>query len=166
MHLPNILEQGISKGEVPLYPGCTLSHPNLTSSANPSAQHWCAGNGLDKTKVRLTVRVEEKNPALKGWRQLVLERNVNRRWARKLDPYGQGKFWHIYFGVIRPEDITQVCLLNGGEYTPVAGDGLDALLASIKKEKEKVETVPNQPDFLRLKPGFESSWLLDGLAGS
>lgn len=159
LHLPRILQEGISRGEVPISPDERLNAPNLTTNGNPSAHRWAAGSGTDKTKVRLTVHVPEGDGRLEPWKDVCRRLRVERWWQRRLDPTGQARFWFIYWGVIPPEWIKLVELRRDEGYVPCPPDELRDLLAAVEAEHQKLVFVGN---LLMLKDGCDSCWLLDG----
>jgi hypothetical protein len=159
LHLPRILRDGINQGQVPISPQMILNAPNLTTSGSPSAQRWAAGGCTDKTKVRLTVSIPGGDERLEPWRDVCRRFRVEKQWQRRLDPTGQGKFWHIYWGVVPPEWIEAVELRDGDAYAPCTGDELRDVLAAVEAERGKLVI---EGDMCRLRDGCESCWLLDG----
>lgn len=161
LHLPGILREGITQGEVPVSPDRRLNGPNLTTSGNPQAQRWAAGSAGDKTRVRLTVHVPEGDGRLESWQGICRRLRVERRLQRWLDPTGQAKFWFIYWGVIPTEWIKVVELRQDGDYVPCSPDELRDLVAAIEVEREKLVFEGN---CCRPKEGHDTCWLLDGQA--
>jgi hypothetical protein len=162
-NLPTILREGLVKGRVPLAPTDYRRAPNLTSNPNPRAQHWALGGATDKTKVRLSVRIPEGEPRLEAWRDVCRRLRVDQHWQRGLDPFGQGKSWFVFRGVMPPEWITVVDVRRAGGYAPCRGDELGRLTAAVEEELRKLIFVDgaNGELYVGLKPGHTGSWLLD-----
>lgn len=170
-HLPPILQEGLKDGEIPVSATESAVGPNLTGSLNSLLQHWAVGL-LDKTKVRITVEVDEADPKLKKWKSLV---KGSRQWIKALDPYGQGKFWWVYFGIIPPSSFRTIELAaENGTYRVIEGEDLRDLIDIIVEEREKFilsETPhPVYPDrkvvSCHLREGHNGSWLFDGLVSA
>lgn len=158
-NLPPILKEGIKLGEVAVSPGHRVNAVNLTTNPNPGSQSWKQHQPTDKTKVRLTLQLPQPDPLLRPWRDFCKERQVDKKLMRLLDPYGQGKFWWLYFGTIPPQVIEAIEVFSASEYRVVAGDELQARVAAIEEERLKFDV---NGEFVTLKKGFTSSWLLDG----
>src|SRR4051812_37978511 len=112
--LPSIQREGLTKGEVPVSENERATGPNLTGSGNPFSQHWREGSVVNKAMVRITVELDQADTRLKNWRNQVWRGGNDAR--KLLDPYGQGKFWWIYFGIIPTSAFRKVELLDGGGY--------------------------------------------------
>jgi hypothetical protein len=170
INLPEILRDGIDRGEVPISPTDIRQAPNLTSSPNARAQAWAVDSNItDKTKMRLTVRIPGKDERLETWLSISRRLRSPTWWQRRLDPTGQAKFWFVFWGTIPPEWITVVEIRNDDDtYSTRSGEVLDALVRDIVTEREeKFNRRGKGPDaVLQLKPGVEDSWLLDGPAVS
>src|SRR5262249_46332243 len=106
--LPQILREGISKGEVPISPTDLRLAPNLTTSHRAESQFWTCGSVVDKTKARLAVDIPDGDQRLEAWPALIRRCNGPKWYHRRLDPRGQGKFWFVFWGVIPPEWIGAV----------------------------------------------------------
>jgi hypothetical protein len=169
LHLPSILREGITKGEVPLDPRTPYNKlpqaPNLTSNGNPHQQSWIGGL-TDKTKVRLTVEVPDED--LTTFRQVRDKYGIRASWLKRLDPSYDRRNWYFAFGGIQPSQIVAVEVLENRSYRQIAGDELDELVARIEQEKEKLDIgtishgVLAGATSIQLKSGHSSSWLLDG----
>src|SRR5947209_527584 len=104
LHLPCILREGISRGEVPLSGQEVRQAPSLTSDPSPLALEWCALGSTDKTRVRLAVRVPAGDGRLQSWEEVCRQFGVGREWQRQLDTTGKrGKSWFVYWGVLPRE---------------------------------------------------------------
>jgi hypothetical protein len=135
--LPPILREGISRGEVPLSPSKVLQGPTLTTSLSATVQHWREGSGIDKAKVRLSVRIPDDDERLEAWRDVCRRYQVPKWWQRALDSRGQGKFWFVFWGTVLPAWITAVEVRGtGDDYSAVAD--LAALVQRILAESEKL----------------------------
>jgi hypothetical protein len=161
-HLPYILREVVTKGDVPASPGETRQAPNLTSNPNPLAQLW-PGGFTDKTKVRLSVRIPEGDGRLVPWLEICRQARAPRWWIRALDPTGQAKLWFIYWGVLPPAWFEAVGVREGRDsYKLWSGESLDRLAATIDEERGRMEFF--EDGSVRLLPGHPDSWLLDGPA--
>ena len=118
-HAPLILEQGISRGEVPVSHTESTTGVSLTRDGIARRQAWCrttrmicGGDVLpvDKTAVRLTVQIPDDDPRLLPWKEAACRLGVTTSYYRELDASGGGgdRDWYVYFGVIPPEWITRV----------------------------------------------------------
>ncbi len=158
-HLPSILKSGLTMGEVPIEASPTPNAVNLTTNQNPDAQFWKRGSAMDKTKVRLTVQIPHDDASLMSSNNFCKQRGVSKQWQRAIDPYGQSKFWYLYFGPIPPTRIEKVEIMENGEYVLKCGTELNDAIASIETESQKFV---RDGDFVRMRDGFHTSWLLDG----
>jgi hypothetical protein len=172
VHLPAITREGLTKGEVPLSMrdvkyGPRLSAPNLTRNADPAALHWENGFGLSKTTVRITVAIPPGDPKLVAYLTLCRKRGAPRRVLRTLDPHGQAKNWWVYHGTIPPAWFSEIAIHDGSGYVPLGSEELQNLIDRIEKEKENLVFFRNNGfEYVRLKDGVASSWLLDGKTDS
>jgi hypothetical protein len=160
LHLPPILREGITMGEVPI-PVSTdrfPSAPNLTTNPSPDAQLWMCNGKFNKLRVRLTVDVPDGDGKLQSWTDTSKQHNIPRSWSRRLDPTGQRKFWYIYWGVVPTAWITSVEVRDRLGYVPVAGDVLAGLVDRIDEESRHFI---RNGDFTSVAEGHEDSWLLD-----
>jgi hypothetical protein len=165
--LPDVLQDGITRGEVALGPTDYRQAPSLTTSMQGRAQTWARGSALDKTKVRLAVAVPDGETRLEWWPEVCRRLNVPRRYQRALDPTGQGKFWFVFWGAIPPDWIRAAEVRGeGDDYgPPLAGEVLAELLAKIRAERERAgldrtETCP-VTGAAWVTPTDPDSWLLD-----
>jgi hypothetical protein len=163
--LPPIMRVGLINGEAPLSGDDWLQAVNLTSNPSAEAQHWCRGTPVDKTKVRLTVHLPEGDARLERFRDACKRLGVRKDFQKRLDAYGQGKFWFYWWGTVPPEWIESVEVrAPDGTYAPCQGEGLQDLLRTVEEEWGKFEVTEDWRGFvcIRFKPGVKESWLLDG----
>ena len=141
--LPAILEEGLSRGEVPLNDRDTLNAVNLTTDPAPH------GHGLDraghvvtadesakmflvtgtlippgtvyanKKAVRITVKVPSSDRALKDYlpwaRKHIEHKYLKRLIAAAGGGTAKAKTWKLYFGVIPPSAFVSVDILERAE---------------------------------------------------
>ena len=169
-HLPDILREGISKGEVPTGPERDFTkRPNAVNLTligdRGSQQDWNGNNVFDKTKVRL--EVEWPDAGLKSFCDMVREYNVSPQWVDEIDPWKQRDKWFFVFGTITASQIREVCIFDGAvrNYVPVVGEDLTELVRQIEGEtRDKLPRIrmPNGIVAFRLDDKNSNCWLLDG----
>ena len=100
-YLTYILQYGIRRGDVPTSPFEGFNAPWLTNNPSWKSQGWSRG-GLDKTAVRLTVHIQDRDTKLKYWPALAKELQVEDFWYKALDATGSNgsNNWFVYLGVI------------------------------------------------------------------
>ena len=135
-NLAEIIEAGLSRGDVPTGPGVGLQAVNLTSDGSPD------GHGLDKAghvwteeesrkvlasegvwippgtvnenkrAVRLTVKVKSSDRNLKRWLHWA-RKNVDADYLAQIHRVaGKQGTWFLYFGTIPPSAITAVDVID------------------------------------------------------
>lgn len=106
-HLPAILDDGLTRGDVPLTPTGGTNAVWLTGDPNPAVQGWAGGF---KTAVRITVDLDSGDPRLVKWSDYATERGVDPGWHKILDQTGGGgaNDWYLYFGRIPAETFESV----------------------------------------------------------
>ncbi len=143
LHLPPILKDGITKGEFPVDYYKVLQYPNLTKEKNPlSNTVWSQGSTIDKTKIRLTCNVEEKNlkNQLSYWKEL----KVGKQFIKDIDKYGESYNWYIYLETITPNMISLVEIkTKNNEFSEIKGNELKELLERIEHDRQRIEFVGN-----------------------
>jgi len=166
-HLPAILREGVTKGEVPAWPDPDQSKrpnaPNLTSIGSRKAQQWCGElNIFDKTKIRLQVEVTRDE--LATFNEMVALYDTPKWWVKALDPLNQRDHWYFAFDGISVEQIVEIAVAddNSDEYVPISDVDLDRLIGAIEDERKTLPCVetPQGPALEFTEP--PDSWLLDG----
>ena len=113
LHLPRILAEGITRGDVPTDKVGGFNAPWLTVDPRSGAQGWAGGGGANKTAVRLFVTVPEADERLRRWLDLAADRGVSAEWLHRLDGgTGESGNWFVYEGVIPAEWIERVEILG------------------------------------------------------
>jgi hypothetical protein len=159
-YLPAILREGIYRGEVPITQSKILQAPNLTTNANPAAHRWVADCLADKLSVRLTVKIQPGDTRLVSYRNVFNRHRRDKKFFRRLDRYGQSKFWLIFWGVIPPESIEEVRVRDvSSEYRVYSGDALQQLVSAIEEERRKLRF---EKEGVGLREGYEDCLLFDG----
>lgn len=105
-HLPHILKDGLSRGDVPLNPmEWGVNAVWLTDNPDPGNQDWKTGSPVDKTAVMIEVELNVPNISLVKWSVYARKKKIDPQWYKKLDETGggQSEHWWLYFGVIPPE---------------------------------------------------------------
>ena len=107
-YLPKILEEGITRGDVPTSPTGGFNAPWLTRNRNPGVQRWTAGSARDKRAVRLTVEVPASDPNLIHWPRFA-RLHLSNKWRKALRRAGGNDVdWYFYRGEIPVGWITHV----------------------------------------------------------
>lgn len=170
IHLPRILREGITRGEVPVSPNTPVTQlcaPNLTTNPNPVDQHWCFGCPINKTKIRLTVDVADEK--LTSFRQVKEKYKMKASWIKILDCSYERRHWYFAFGGVPVEQITKIEMLDNGAYRELAPEELRELVARIEEERNTkftfvAVTSGRRAGHIapRFKDGHHESWLCDG----
>lgn len=134
-HLPSILREGLSRGDVPLTPTTGLNAVWLTSDASPDGHGLSSGEVIaadvaaragvstggkgfrthDKRAVRLLVNIPRGDRRLVRWRPWA-RKNIELNWLAALENAGGGsakaRTWFLFWGVIPPTWIREKVLLG------------------------------------------------------
>ena len=106
-HLPMIQEGGISRGDIPISQKISLKAPSFTSDNNRNRQGWSIGSAVDKLQVQISVEIDEDDPNLWSWSELVNKYKIKKKWINILASGGSDpNTWYIYMGVIPPSMFT------------------------------------------------------------
>lgn len=171
LYLPEILRDGITRGEVPINPHTrTLADnaANLTTSRDALAQQktWAEGI-LDKTKIRIIVEIQESE--LMTFGQLKKKYSLSKEWLNRIDPHKEGKHWYYAFGGVKRSQFVRVEIRSENRYKPIKDAELTDLVQKIELEIERALIIDPKTnstlvnDFvLRFKLGVCESWLVDG----
>jgi hypothetical protein len=150
-YLPSILEEGLTRGDVPLGPRKFGGNAVwLTLNADPAAQAFWAGEGerlatdeerrhleslfgkpvppgsrfADKRAVLLAVEIPDEDPKLVQWLRFARLRGVNPKWLRNLR---SSPDWFIYRGAVPTDWIIEIAGLS---------EQAQATIASFNAESE------------------------------
>jgi hypothetical protein len=166
--LPDILREGITRGEIPVGPHLRYSDcpkaANLTSNPNREGQQcWCHGGASDKTKFRLTVEL----PDCEIISCLAVKRQykIADQWIKKLAPNGEQSQWFFALGGVRPEQICTVAVREpDGNYLDIPCDELPSVLEYVEQERQRIEYVstPGGARCVAITADNQDSWLFDG----
>lgn len=98
MHLPGIMQEGLTRGDVPVTPTGGLNHPWLTDDPEPRQQQWAQGCVYNKVQMRITVELPDDPLVydLRRWPELATELGVDPHWYAALEKVGGGKGEHWY----------------------------------------------------------------------
>jgi len=141
--LPRLLREGITRGDVPVSPTEGYMAPWLTDDPSFTKQGWKSGSFLDKTEVRLTVKVEADK--LQTWAQIVVKHNVNPVWAAAMVHSGgkpDGTTWYAHRGAIKAKQIVE-WELRSDDLPPLDPMGIPEAFGKLKTagtEKKPVTT--------------------------
>lgn len=171
LNLPDIMREGISRGEVPVSPQLAYCDrpqaANLTKDGNPANQHWRNGSSMNKVAIRLTVEVPRTD--LLTFKEAEERFTIPPAWSATLGSLTQRRKWYFALGGVRPDQIQAVERLVNGQYRRLSEAKLEALIAAIERERDKKLTRVLVPGGLfkgatayRWKAGFSDSWLIDG----
>lgn len=166
LHFPAIMQEGLTKGEVPVNATSQLPQAvNLTRIPQREKQSgWGALNNImDKTKVRVSIEIDREE--VLSFKEVRKKYKISPAWAKALGS-GADPFNHFFFfGTIPPERFEVVSVWDDG-YKPMTESDLAELVAKIDKEKKNlVFAVVRGQKVVRLKEGVPCSWLLDGGEG-
>lgn len=128
LHLPSILANGITEGDVPISLDTGFNSPWLTTDPNPRRQVWTKGSFVDKTAVRLTVEIPDGDTRLHCWSDIVREFGVDPRWRRALGKGSDDTAWYIYENRIPLEMIVEVVHLTSQPDEPEIPAGAKCVL--------------------------------------
>lgn len=109
LHLPSILEQGLTRGELPLGPTNVQQAVWFTTADSAKPGEHGLHSAVDKTAVRIAVDFRPGEYGLHRWTAYARKR-VHPAWARALDQAGGGlaHTWFIYRGTIPPRRFAEV----------------------------------------------------------
>ena len=119
-HLPEVIRDGITKGEVPTGPIRYANSPqaaNLTKNPKREDQHWTYGSACDKARIRLTMEIPDSE--LTSFREVVERYKIRNSWAKRAGPNYARRQWYFAFGGVRPDQIRLVEKWDNGKYTVV-----------------------------------------------
>ena len=111
LHIGRIMQEGLSRGEVPLSPTRGATAVWFTTDADPGTNK---DHGLysivDKREMRITVELNRIDPNLWKWTEYAGTHNIPEFWRAAMDRAGGGKAktWWLYFGIIPPQDFVAV----------------------------------------------------------
>jgi hypothetical protein len=112
--LPNILREGLSRGDVPLDRSTGINAPCLTVMDTPPHGVFCTREtgAYNKAGVRITVEIDPADSSLLRWKHFPDRFNVDRRFFRMLNSIckvGNPVYdWYIYLGRISPSSFVEV----------------------------------------------------------
>jgi len=113
--LPNILREGLNRGDVPLDPTTGINAPCLTCRDTPPLGQvlYTGGVGVfDKTGVRIAIELDPADPALLRWKYFPDRFKVDRRFFRVLNSAcreGNPVYdWYIYLGTLPPTSFVEI----------------------------------------------------------
>ena len=128
--LPQILNQGLTKGDVPISTTGGFDAPWLTKDSFPhrigvmGPNEIGTSSAVDKTRFRMTVKIPCGDRNLWRWTELAKALKVQKSHLEKLNASAQGggKSWYVYLGVIPPEWIMKLEKWNGSEFCYIEKD--------------------------------------------
>lgn len=172
LHLPVILREGITRGEVPIDPDMPHNQlpiaANLTTNGNPNDQIWTGGGPLNSLMVRFTVEVPELD--LTSFREVKEQYHVRSKWLKMIAPYEHRRHWYFAFNGIRPDQIEKVELFDEGSYRQLSQLEVLELVSQIEQEtseKLEISTISGGKNAgkrgVRLRDHASDSWLIDGV---
>lgn len=171
--LADILESGISMGEVPIRAkgsyGAMPRAVNLTSNPDRDAQYmWRFCDELiDKTRVRLTLMLPAEDVV--SFKRVKDKYKMKASWVKDIAPGRAVYEWFYVFGTIAPESITCVEVYDNESknYEVCEGQTLDELIKRISAARKDIEfgSVNGAPAIRRSTLGARADFLLDGPEG-
>ena len=171
MNLPDIMREGIRRGEVPVSPQLAyFDRPqaaNLTKDGNPTNQLWCNGSPMNKVAIRLTVEVPRND--LMSFKEAEERFTIPPAWSASLGSLSQRRKWYFALDGVIPDQIHTVERLVNGQYRRLSEAKLQALITAIERERDEKlirDIVPlgirRGATAFRWKTGYSKSWLIDG----
>jgi hypothetical protein len=112
--LPRIMREGIVRGDVPITMTTGYTAPWLTDDPRWDQQGWKGGSFLDKSEVRITVKVSEAR--LSTWAEIVEQQNVEDGWARVMIESArrpEDVTWFVHNGPVLPKAFAKVEFRSG-----------------------------------------------------
>ncbi|MAX35777.1 MAG: hypothetical protein CME33_04315 [Gimesia sp.] len=167
LHLPQIMREGLSRGEVPIGPYAYRFIPqavNLTKDGTARGNSdWNKSNYLDKTRVRILVDLP--NEHLMSFRQMRKKFQVKRSWVRKMAPNQEHRNWYFAFDGVPTDQIqkVEIAFKQPGRYEEVSEERLAQIQKTVEAERASLPIVETSegPAFAE-EPRLLDSWLLDG----
>jgi hypothetical protein len=108
-HYANILEHGLSKGDVPISPYTAENGVWFTTKKVISSKE---SHGLSELKmdIRIKVDISPKDKKLVYWPDYAASKNVNKEWYDLLNISGgnMAHTWYIYFGTIKSTKFLEI----------------------------------------------------------
>lgn len=116
LHLPSIMQEGLTRGDVPTSYTGGFNAPWLTSDSSWGGNSGWAGGSerrnteIDKNKFRLTVVIPDADPDLHHWPELAKELEIDKLWYTALNESSGGgaENHYVYKGEIPRSWITKV----------------------------------------------------------
>jgi hypothetical protein len=108
-HLPFILEEGLTRGDVPISKDLSTQAVNLTTDGRAHHQKYNQTSyfiymgkkhKLDKSEIRITIELDAELPLLIHWPKLTAMLNMDQAWLDHLHRNNTGEAWYLYFGSI------------------------------------------------------------------
>ena len=121
LYWPFIETAGIDRGEAPISATKQEQWPNLTVNPDAALQGWTRGGALDKTAVRITVRIPDAEiHRLISFREFADSRGMSRQFYKELDRTGSwgARHWYYYMGTIPTEWFTDVTVAEDRPLSP------------------------------------------------
>ena len=143
IYLPDVLSNGITRGEIPVMALPYSERPqaaNLTTDPTPEGQRCWMNNGLfDKTRVRLTVRVDQSK--LMPFYRAMKKFKIPKLHLKTLAPNREDKQWYFSLCGVNPKQIqkVEVVLVRSGEYVKLNESELAGLLEWINLAKSRLD---------------------------
>lgn len=117
-HLPYILTEGLTRGDVPLSPLTGTKGIWLTTEGRPHKQkynrlshflHMGQKHTLDKAEIRLLININQNDPRFFFWPDAARLLNIDKKFYDGLNVYNENEaYWHIYFGTIPTTSIVRI----------------------------------------------------------
>lgn len=122
-HLPFILDEGITRGDVPISKQLSTQAVNLTTDGRHSHQKYNQTSyfifmgkkhKLDKTEIRITVDIPDTEPLLIHWPEFTNKLNMEQMWLNHLHRNNTGEAWYLLFKSIPPDQFKTIEInING-----------------------------------------------------
>lgn len=117
--LPFILDEGLTRGDVPISKNESTQAVNLTTESrahhqkhNKTSYFLFMGkkHKLDKTEIRITVEIPEIEPLLIHWPDFTKKMNMESAWLQHLHrpTNDNGEAWYLLFKSISPDQFAKI----------------------------------------------------------
>jgi len=168
MHLPNILREGISRGEVPTMPlskarkyNDVPQAVNLTRNQNAHSQNCWSVGVMDKTAIRLTI--DATRLKVVTFKDVRKQYKIPHSYISQLAPAKEHFDWYFVFGIVHPSSIRVIDVKCNDHYRALDAEAVQSLIEQIEVEKRQFDIINiDGANAFTLKEGVSDSWLIDG----
>lgn len=124
-HLPFILDEGLTKGDVPISKVLSTQAVNLTTESRAHKQrhnqttHFIfmgQKHKVDKSEIRITIEIPDTEPLLIHWPVFTQKLEMDEAWLKFLhkNTDDNGNAWYLYFNSILPDQFKTIEVNSNG----------------------------------------------------